>query len=275
MAGHAMMTSWTLAGRNFVFDESLPMASTETVAITLGAYLSMVLYGVCSSRPGPAWWTKHALFLHNLFLAFLSLVMAIGITHAVLHEASHHGLMSVFCDASKRHPGFVFWNSLLCFDCHAHSGLFRTIYSWLYVFFLSKVYEFADTALLICEGKSLTVLHWFHHAFTFVLSYVALRTSTTYSFVAMISNSWIHSVMYTYYAFAAVGLKPSWGMVLTKFQMLQFIVNALAMLLWGYLHVTLQTGCSGDWTALCLCMLAMGIYFWLFFQMDRSKSKKK
>lgn len=111
----------------------------------------------------------------------------------------------------------------------------------LYVFYLSKILDFADTFFIIAEKrwKQLSFLHVYHHAATF-LSYW-LNINVGYDgdvYVTIVLNGLIHTVMYTYYFVSMHTDKIWWKSLLTVAQMVQFmLMNAQAIYL-------LSTGCT-------------------------------
>ena len=76
----------------------------------------------------------------------------------------------------------------------------------LWVFYLSKVLDFCDTAFIVLRKKDrqLSFLHVFHHTSIFLVYY--LQTLIAYNgdgFLAVILNSFVHLVMYSYYGLIA------------------------------------------------------------------------
>jgi hypothetical protein len=73
------------------------------------------------------------------------------------------------------------------------------IQSLLYLFYLSKYYEYMDTILLLANGKKPIFLQKFHHCGAVVVWHLAYVFSFDGLFFASLINSGIHSVMYLYY----------------------------------------------------------------------------
>lgn len=97
----------------------------------------------------------------------------------------------------------------------------------LWVFYLSKVLDFCDTAFIVLRKKDrqLSFLHVFHHTSIFLVYY--LQTLIAYNgdgFLAVILNSFVHLVMYSYYGLIAAfpGYSPPWKCWVTRLQMIQF-----------------------------------------------------
>ncbi|BHF84049.1 Elongation of very long chain fatty acids protein 7 [Sparganum proliferum] len=98
-------------------------------------------------------------------------------------------------------------------------------------FYISKLIELADTIFFVLRRKFqlITFLHVFHHAvmaasWWFGVKFVPGGFSTFHALI----NSFIHTLMYTYYALAAAGpqFHPYlwWKRYLTTAQILQFII---------------------------------------------------
>eukprot|EP01026_Neomeris_dumetosa_P034335 TRINITY_DN2762_c0_g1_i18.p1 TRINITY_DN2762_c0_g1~~TRINITY_DN2762_c0_g1_i18.p1 ORF type:complete len:222 (-),score=6.85 TRINITY_DN2762_c0_g1_i18:246-833(-) len=104
----------------------------------------------------------------------------------------------------------------------------------IYIFYLSKLYEFFDTAIMFMKGNlnQVTFLHVYHHAsislIWWLISYIAPGGDAWYS---VMLNSFVHVVMYSYYLVAILVGKDTkkrkkylwWGKYLTLFQMAQFV----------------------------------------------------
>lgn len=209
-----------------------------------------------STNAEPAW--AFILGVHNALLLALSVIMMLGSGKTVLHEiwAGNH----LFCDS-----GSIYWGP------HASNLSF-----WLYVFFLSKVYELLDTALLVLRGRPVKLLHWYHHVLTLIVCWVGNETQTTYSIYAMLSNTMVHSLMYFYYAYHSfTGKRLWWARYLTLLQLGQFATNAILMCVWVYLDQTVEGGCSGNYWGIAVCMWAMVSYFLLFKSMYSSRYNSK
>lgn len=98
------------------------------------------------------------------------------------------------------------------------------------IFQVCKVAEWIDTVFLILRRKPVIVLHWFHHGTISMAFYVGSFTSSML-WIAII-NSFIHIIMYAYYARVA-WLKPL-AKYITQFQIVQlggsFVLNGYSLL---------------------------------------------
>jgi hypothetical protein len=69
----------------------------------------------------------------------------------------------------------------------------------LYMFYLSKYYEYMDTVLLLAKGKKPIFLQKFHHCGAVIVWHLGYVFSFDGLFFASLINSGVHSVMYLYY----------------------------------------------------------------------------
>jgi fatty acid desaturase 2 (delta-6 desaturase) len=92
----------------------------------------------------------------------------------------------------------------------------------LYAFLVSKVFEWYDTVLLILNGKQPIALHMWHHATISVAFYTGYYTDAMIWIGGL--NSFIHVIMYAYYA-AIPGIKP-FARYLTQLQIVQLFGGA-------------------------------------------------
>lgn len=102
-----------------------------------------------------------------------------------------------------------------------------------YIFLLSRLVEFVDTICFVLRKKNRQIsgFHVFHHfsvpiAVWFFVKFAPGGNSAIFPFL----NSFIHTVMYTYYFLATFkSARPylGWKKFLTQFQIVQFIIMIL------------------------------------------------
>eukprot|EP00038_Savillea_parva_P010252 m.188963 g.188963 ORF g.188963 m.188963 type:complete len:277 (+) comp17594_c0_seq1:55-885(+) len=100
----------------------------------------------------------------------------------------------------------------------------------IYLFYLSKAFEFVDTFLMVLRKKTrqISFLHLYHHSTMFPIWWIGVNwvPGGNSAFSATI-NSGVHVIMYTYYFLAASGVDRRWlwwKRWLTQLQMTQFLV---------------------------------------------------
>jgi elongation of very long chain fatty acids protein 4 len=101
--------------------------------------------------------------------------------------------------------------------------------SWL--FFFSKIIELTDTIFFFLRKKNdqVTFLHVYHHSTMIINWWMAAKyVPVGQSFFVGVINSWIHTMMYVYYALAALGPEMQkylwWKRYMTMMQLVQFVL---------------------------------------------------
>jgi hypothetical protein len=69
----------------------------------------------------------------------------------------------------------------------------------IYYFYLSKYYEFFDTFLLYLNGKTPIFLQKYHHIGAVICWHLAYVYKADGIWIASIANSFVHTIMYSYY----------------------------------------------------------------------------
>jgi len=170
--------------------------------------------------------------------------------------------------------------------CNAVSNVNPPVANLLWMFYVSKVWDFWDTFFIIIGKKwrQLSFLHVYHH-FTIFLFYW-LNANVMYDgdiYLTILLNGFIHTVMYTYYFICMHTKDPKtgkslpiwWKSSLTLMQLFQFVTMMTQA---SYL---LATGCkSGVNLKVTACYLVyiltlFGLFAQFFVASYGAKSKKK
>eukprot|EP01113_Clastostelium_recurvatum_P024033 TRINITY_DN2867_c0_g1_i2.p2 TRINITY_DN2867_c0_g1~~TRINITY_DN2867_c0_g1_i2.p2 ORF type:complete len:282 (-),score=45.66 TRINITY_DN2867_c0_g1_i2:968-1813(-) len=142
--------------------------------------------------------------IHNLILSVGSLVVLLAITYYVTPWFWRKGAEDVVCDIRGDYfvKGPVNW--------------------WMYVFYLSKVYEFLDTIILVLRKKQVIFLHVYHHCITLLLVWSTMQEHNPVAWADITANCFVHVIMYFYYFLCEFGIHPWWKKYITSSQIFQF-----------------------------------------------------
>eukprot|EP00054_Salpingoeca_dolichothecata_P008199 m.46841 g.46841 ORF g.46841 m.46841 type:complete len:307 (-) comp17568_c0_seq1:55-975(-) len=110
----------------------------------------------------------------------------------------------------------------------------------LWVFYMSKVFDFLDTVFIVLRGKwsQFSFLHVYHHMSIFAIYWMNTRAAYDGDiYYTIVVNSFIHLVMYFYYFLRTFNVyvpTPIKAMV-TNLQMIQFVtmMSQASYLLWA------------------------------------------
>ncbi|KAJ2461130.1 hypothetical protein GGF42_000397 [Coemansia sp. RSA 2424] len=152
---------------------------------------------------------KAVIVAHNLILAAYSIWTFVDFFPAVLQSVQAQGLKCGFCDTD-----WTLRNDKLL----VHG----------FLFYLSKYYEFVDTAIILAKGRTAGQLQTFHHSGAVLIMWMGNYVRSPYLAFFVFENSIIHSLMYTYYTLTALGFKPPGKQILTRLQISQFYIALLA-----------------------------------------------
>lgn len=136
---------------------------------------------------------------------------------------------------------------------------------WCFLFVYSKIIEFGDTFFIILRKTPLNFLHWYHHITVLLYSWHGLATRNTGGHWFSSINFGVHSVMYSYYMFKAMGFKISGSVAkaITILQLVQFAVGLIVLLI-GVRMRLIGYPCGMNDIHLTTGVLMYGSYFILF-----------
>ncbi|KAL2271449.1 hypothetical protein VTJ83DRAFT_820 [Remersonia thermophila] len=137
--------------------------------------------------------------------------------------SSEEGVLDAAGVPSRFAPGRM-WNEGLAF------------YGWL--FYLSKFYEVFDTLIILAKGKLSSTLQTYHHAGAMLCMWAGIRYMSVPIWLFVFANSFIHSLMYTYYTLTAFKIRvpTSIKRTLTSMQITQFIAGASAATVHSFIY---------------------------------------
>ncbi|KAK8793966.1 hypothetical protein WA171_003094 [Blastocystis sp. BT1] len=116
---------------------------------------------------------------------------------------------------------------LYCSDIDFDTENSKAIAHYVYVFYLQKYWEFTDTFLFILRKsyRQVTFLHVYHHSsITFMVRLFLHVYPGGDNCMPVLLNSFVHMLMYTHYLCSILGVKCWWRSILTKLQLIQFVI---------------------------------------------------
>ncbi|CAG2170236.1 unnamed protein product [Oppiella nova] len=102
----------------------------------------------------------------------------------------------------------------------------------VYAYYMTKIMDFMDTVFFALRKRhrQITFLHLYHHSVVAVLAWLAIwyRFNMQPLRLFIMLNSFVHTVMYGYYALSAMGKGVQkylwWKRYITQLQLVQFVV---------------------------------------------------
>jgi hypothetical protein len=141
-------------------------------------------------------------------------------------ETPSSAMISTAAAAPDRDVYGRLWNEGLAF------------YGW--IFYLSKFYEVLDTFIILAKGKLSSTLQTYHHAGAMMAMWGGIRYMASPIWLFCFFNSFIHSLMYTYYTVTAFNIRVPQVIkrTLTSMQISQFILGASVATLHSFVAYT-------------------------------------
>lgn len=154
----------------------------------------------------------------------------------------------------------------------------------VWVHYCDKYLEFFDTYFMVLRGKmeQVSFLHLYHHV---VIAWAWWAGMTLWpggdSYFGALLNSWIHVMMYSYYALSLMKIRCPWKKYLTQAQLLQFTTVLVYTIYSAYAlpeeatwrHYTAQAIQSG--VMISLFFLFLSFYKKAYANKKKSKRTEK
>lgn len=149
--------------------------------------------------------------------------------------------------------------------CNAFDATQSGMASVLWIFYVSKVFDFMDTFFIVMrrKWKQLIFLHLYHHSSIFLMYW--LNVNAGYDgdiYFTIILNSFIHFVMYSYYEATTfnITVPKMLKKLVTNMQRIQFLMmNTQAIYI-------LVMGCAYPRKITCIYLVYIISLFYLFTQ---------
>lgn len=115
--------------------------------------------------------------------------------------------------------------SLICNEFNEKEEGLATV---LWVFYLSKILDFLDTFFIVVRGgaswNQFSFLHTYHHVTIFLVYWLNANAGFDGDiYFTVVANSFVHAVMYSYYAARILGIEIKNKHLVTQLQMFQFV----------------------------------------------------
>ena len=213
-----------------------------------GIYLWFVKYY------GPKWMKNREAFdlrkvmiFHNTFLVLLN-----GIGFLIAMAGTNFGAITLQCKQ---------------FNPDSTDTTDQILLYLGYTYYISKFIDFLDTIYFVLRKKDshVTGLHVFHHTMMPFWCYIFFKfsTYTNNGFIPLV-NAFIHTVMYAYYALAALGPHMAkylwWKSWITILQLVQFVICTIHSL-----YMLFDTSCTCSKLLISFQAIHGILFFHLFY----------
>jgi len=215
----------------------------------IAVYIVSIFAGKRLMEPRQPFKLQQCLFFWNTSLAIFSILASWRMIPALVADVQEHG----------------FHGSICAFTTEEHKQAIG-VWTWLYI--LSKILEFGDTAFLVLRKSPLNFLHWYHHAtVTFFVWCCSGAYMSPLNVYFGTFNVLVHSIMYSYYAMVVVNIKITKAvrMAITGLQLMQMVYG---MFLTGYIYSRKAKGlpCSVPDQTITIAITIYVSYFALFLK---------
>jgi GNS1/SUR4 family len=189
-------------------DVDLPFIALYAVTVPLLLRSPLFSSGRSADGKGRSSWLNGLMVLYNLVMSVFSAWSAFHVLYALT-------ILPV-----KTNDCELWFNS-------EPQTKFETVSHY---FYLSKYVEFADTLFLILNGRSVNWLHYLHHLGAPIDMGGLLRSHSESLWIFIGLNGTIHTLMYAYFGFSALGgrwqkLVSPLRVVMTSMQIVQFLTG--------------------------------------------------
>jgi hypothetical protein len=148
--------------------------------------------------------------LHNLILCIFSLTVFIKTFPVIFQYITRYSLRDFINDP--------------------HRHMQDKLDFWIWIFYVSKIYEIFDSILLHVNQRPTSFLQMYHHAGAIICCWMLSVCDTHLPWIFVVLNSFIHTVMYFYYILTCVGIRPPFKRLITRMQIAQFVSGSATLI---------------------------------------------
>uniref|UniRef100_T1J202 Elongation of very long chain fatty acids protein n=1 Tax=Strigamia maritima TaxID=126957 RepID=T1J202_STRMM len=220
-------------------------------------YVILIFFGQRYMQSRTAFDLRKPLVVWNLSLALFSIVGTCRFIPEAVHVWSKFGFQFTVCNGSfyQDNPVTALW-------------------AWL--FLMSKVLEFGDTAFIVLRKQKLVFLHWYHHVTVLIYAWYTAHQLIATSRWFILMNFMVHSAMYLYFALRALkfSVPRQIAMIITSAQLLQMVVG-LYVNWWTYGALMRGEYCGTNFDNINVSLLMYFSYFLLFVNLFYTKQERE
>jgi hypothetical protein len=151
----------------------------------------------------------------------------------------HNMILSVF-------SGYIFVNGCMImsnktwYDVYGYSsevlGKDPEFNRLTYLFYWSKYYEFVDTWINLLKNRDPGILQVYHHTGAVIVMGMGAYSNAQSIWLFVMFNSFVHTIMYMYYALSTLRWRIKGKALLTSLQITQLVTGL--MIAWYYILCT-------------------------------------
>jgi hypothetical protein len=95
--------------------------------------------------------------------------------------------------------------------------------------------------IILLKGRRSSFLQTYHHAGAIITMWSGMNFKAPPIWIFVVFNSFIHSIMYAYYAATCIGLSPPGKQYLTTMQIIQFLIGTPLAISYLFVNDCLRT----------------------------------
>ncbi|KAJ1370513.1 hypothetical protein KIN20_032244 [Parelaphostrongylus tenuis] len=212
------------------------------------AYLIIVYLGQKFMRSRKPLDLDRTLAVWNFMFSVFSAVAAYKLIPELLETLRNDGFVGDYCNNNSYYTD-------------ASTGF------WGWAFVMSKAPELGDTVFLVLRKRPVILLHWYHHALTFVYAVITYSEHQAWARWSLALNLTVHTIMYFYFGIRALKIntpKPL-AKFITTIQIVQFVIScyifAHLIIIKTYNQIP---DCAVSWNVLSIGGVMYLSYLYLF-----------